>query len=142
MKDTENPGDQRYAARDPQLAQQLEQYFRRTNGKHESKESLASDQEFVEQALTQVADAQRHLEEVQQRWNSLAVSQPIESLQSEIDAALDLESKVQEQLVEAQAQSAEYRAAACPGCPVRPRTIAGIARESGASRKTGAAFTT
>jgi uncharacterized protein involved in exopolysaccharide biosynthesis len=93
---------------DPKLAQRLAQYIAEETVNTNRRESLASDQEFVEQAEKQVADAQRHLSELQQQWNKLAVSQPIESLQSEIEANVDFESKVQQQLVEAQAQAAEY----------------------------------
>jgi len=94
--------------RDPQLAQRLAQYIAEEAVNTNRKESLASDQEFVEQAEKQVADAQRHLSELQQQWNKVAVSQPVESLQSEIEANVDFESKVQQQIVEAQAQAAEY----------------------------------
>ena len=93
---------------DPALAQQLAQYVAEETVNTNRKESLASDQDFVEQAEKQAADARRHLEDVQQQWNKLAVSQPIESLQSEIDADVDLQAKVRQQLVEAQAEAADY----------------------------------
>jgi uncharacterized protein involved in exopolysaccharide biosynthesis len=94
--------------RDPKLAQRVAQYIAEETVNGNRQEGLASDQEFVEQAEKQVTDAQRRLEELQQQWNKLVVSQPVESLQSEIEANVDFESKVQQQLVEAQAQAAEY----------------------------------
>ena len=100
--------------RDPKLAQRLAQYIAEETVSTNRKESLASDQGFVEQAEKQVADAQRHLAELQQQWNKLVVSQPIESLQSEIQANVDFESKVQQQIVEAQAQAAEYEQQLAP----------------------------
>jgi uncharacterized protein involved in exopolysaccharide biosynthesis len=96
---------------DPKLAQSVAQYIAEETVNTNRQESLASDQEVVDQAEKQVTDAQQHLGELQQQWNKLVMSQPVESLQSEIDANIDLESKVQQQLVEAQAQAAEYELA-------------------------------
>jgi len=93
---------------DPKLAQGVAQYIAEETVNTNRQESLASDREVVDQAEKEVTDTQRHLGELQQQWNKLVMSQPVESLQSEIDANIDLESKVQQQLVEAQAQAAEY----------------------------------
>jgi len=93
---------------EPKLAQQVAQYIAEETASMSRKESLAGDHEFVEQAEQQAADAQRHFEELQQQWAKLAVSQPTESLESEIDADVELRGKLAQQLVDAQAEAAGY----------------------------------
>ncbi len=95
---------------DPKQAQSVAQYIAAETVNASRRESLASDQEFVEQAGKQLAEAQRRLGDLQQQWSKAAVSQPIESLQSEIDADVDLRSKVQQELVDAEAEAAAYAA--------------------------------
>ncbi len=82
---------------DPKLAQRVAQYIAEETVATSRRESIASDHEFVEQAEQQVSDAQRHLQDVQQQWIKLVVSKPTESLQSEIDANVDLQSKLQQE---------------------------------------------
>jgi len=93
---------------DPKLAQQVAQYIAEETVNISRRESLASDHEFVEQGEQQAAEAQRHLQDLQQQWTKLVISHPTESLQSEIDANVELQSKLEQQLVDAQAQAAEY----------------------------------
>lgn len=92
----------------PKLAQQVAQYVAEETVNTNRNEALASDQEFVKQAEKQVAEARAVLKDLQEKWNRLLASQPIESLQSEIEADVDLRSKVQEQLVGAQTEAVEY----------------------------------
>ena len=100
---------------DPKLAQRVAQYIAEEAASMSRTESLAADHEGVEQAEQQVADAQRRVEDEQQQWNKLVVGQPTESLQSEIEADVDLRSKLQQQLVDAQAEAAEYEQQAAAG---------------------------
>lgn len=96
--------------RDPKAAQALAQYLADETVNMSRQESRASDQDVVQQAATQAADGQRRLEDLQKRWSALAINEPTESLQSQIDSNVDLRSKIQEQLVAAQAEVAGDRA--------------------------------
>ncbi|HUA20332.1 MAG TPA: Wzz/FepE/Etk N-terminal domain-containing protein [Bryobacteraceae bacterium] len=95
--------------RDARQAQSLAQYLADETVSLSRQESRDSDQDLVQQAAKQASDARRHLQDLQQKWSALATSEPIESLQSEIDSDVDLRDKVQEQMVAAQAEAAEYQ---------------------------------
>jgi len=94
---------------DPKLAQALAQYLAEETVNMSRQESLNADQDSAQPAVKQAAGARHRLEELQQAWKTLAAREPVESLQSEIDSDVDLRGRVQEQLVEAQAQAAEYQ---------------------------------
>jgi capsular polysaccharide biosynthesis protein len=113
---------------DPRVAQALAQYIAEETVNMSHNESLASDHDFADLAEKQVAEAQHRLNEVQAAWNALAVNEPVESLQSEIDADVDLRSKVEEQLVDAESEVAEYREQAQDGPFARERFNAAEAR--------------
>jgi len=100
---------------DPKLSQRVAQYIAEEAANMSRSESQAADHEVVEQAERQVADSQQRVEDLQQQWNRLVISQPTESLQSEIEADVDLRSKLQQQLVDAQAEAAEYEQQAAAG---------------------------
>jgi len=93
---------------DPTLAQRMAQFIAEEAVSANRSESRASDQEFVEQASKQAEGAQEQLQSLQQRWSKVVITEPVEALQSEIDADVDLKGKVQQQIVEARAQAAEY----------------------------------
>jgi len=97
----------RVTLRDPKAAQSLAQYIAQETVNMSRGESAASDRDFAEQIEKQVSEAQRHLEQVEQAWSKLAVSHPVESLQTEIDAAVDLRGVVQQQLINAQTEIAD-----------------------------------
>jgi uncharacterized protein involved in exopolysaccharide biosynthesis len=113
---------------DPKLAQAVAQYVAEETVRISHGESLASDHDFSDVAEKQTAEAQRHLNEVQTAWSALAVSEPVESLQSEIDADVELHSKVEEQLVNAESQVAEYEQQAQDGSFAREQLNASQAR--------------
>lgn len=92
----------------PTLAQRVAQYLAEQAVAASRAESLAADAEFTEQARKQAAEAKLRLDAEERRWNELASAAPVESLQSEIDADVELRSKLQEQLVEAQSNAAAY----------------------------------
>ena len=83
-------------------------------------------------AEKQATEAQRRLDELQKAWNALAVSEPVESLQSEIDADVELRGKVEEQLVAAESAVAEYQQQAQDGSFAREQLecCAGASRAS------------
>jgi uncharacterized protein involved in exopolysaccharide biosynthesis len=100
---------------DPQTAQHLAQYLADETVSSSRVESLVSDTDFVAKAQKQTTEAHVRLEQVQQESGNLAASAPVESLQSEIDAAVELEGKVQQQLVATDADIAEYQQQAQAG---------------------------
>ncbi|HTR34731.1 MAG TPA: Wzz/FepE/Etk N-terminal domain-containing protein [Bryobacteraceae bacterium] len=95
--------------RGPKEAQALAQYLAGETVNLSRQESRDSDQDFVQQAVKQASAAQHRVEDLQKQWNALVVNQPVESLQSEIDSDVDLRAKVQEQLLGAQTEIAEYQ---------------------------------
>jgi uncharacterized protein involved in exopolysaccharide biosynthesis len=78
-------------------------------------ESLVFDTDFVGKAQKQTSEARLRLEQVQKESAELAGSSPIEALQSEVDAAVELQGKVQQQLVATEADIAEYQQQAQAG---------------------------
>jgi capsule polysaccharide export protein KpsE/RkpR len=113
---------------DPKLAQALAQYIAEETVNMNRRESLASDHDFIDLADKQVTDARQRLTEIQTAWNAMVVSEPVESLQSEIDADVDLRGKVEEQLVSAESAAAEYQQEAQDGPFAREQWSAAQAR--------------
>ena len=114
--------------RDPKVAQALAQYIAEETVNISRGESLASDRDFADLAESQVSEAQRRLDEVQKTWNALSVNEPVESLQSEIDADINLRGKVEEQLAAAESDAAEYQQQAQDGPFAREQWNAAQAR--------------
>ena len=100
---------------DPKTAQSLVQYLADETVTASRVESLVSDTDFVGKAQKQTNEAHLRLDQVQKESADVAVNAPIESLQSEVDAAVELQGKVQQQLVDAQANLAEYQQQAQAG---------------------------
>lgn len=94
---------------DPKVAQKVAQFVADQTVAMNLGENQASDNAFVEQAQQQLTDAAKRLEKDQKAWADLTSREPVASLQSEIDAAVDLQAKLRQQLVDAQADAAEYR---------------------------------
>jgi capsular polysaccharide biosynthesis protein len=94
---------------DPKRAQALAQYIAEETVGMSHGESLASDRDFIDLAEKQAAEAQQRFNELQTAWNAIVVNEPVESLQTEIDADIELRGKVEEQLGVAESDSAEYQ---------------------------------
>jgi uncharacterized protein involved in exopolysaccharide biosynthesis len=94
---------------DPNQAQALAQYVAEETVSMSRGESLASDHDFSDPAEKQVAEARKQLAEIEKSWNALAVEGPVDTLQSEIDADIELRGKVEEQLAAAESEAAEYQ---------------------------------
>jgi uncharacterized protein involved in exopolysaccharide biosynthesis len=88
-------------------------------------ESLVSDTDFVAKAQKQTTDAHLRLEQIQKESADLAANAPTESLQSEVDAAVELQGKVRQQLVAAEADLAEYQQQAQAGGQFAGEQLAG-----------------
>jgi uncharacterized protein involved in exopolysaccharide biosynthesis len=91
------------------LAQRVAQFIAEQTASMSREENLASDRAFAEEAQKQVNESQARLDRAQKAWAALASSAPIESLQSEIDSAVGLQGQLRQQLVDAQANVAEYQ---------------------------------
>ncbi len=100
---------------DPKTAQGLVQYLADETVTASRVESLVSDTDFVGKAQKQTNEAHLRLEQSQKESSESAVNAPIEALQSELDAAVELQGKVQQQLVSADADVAEYQQQAQTG---------------------------
>jgi capsule polysaccharide export protein KpsE/RkpR len=113
---------------DPKQAQALAEYLATETINISRAENLASDRDFVETGEQQAAIAKRRLDELEKAWNALTVNEPVESLQSEIDAQVALRSKVEEQLVAAESDVAGYQQQAHDGQFAREQLDASQAR--------------
>jgi uncharacterized protein involved in exopolysaccharide biosynthesis len=113
---------------DPKRAQALAQYVAEETINMSHRENLASDRDFTGPAETQVAEAQWRLDDLQKSWNAMVVNEPLETLQSEIDAAIDLRGKVEEQLSATESDAAEYQQQAQDGPFAREQWNAAEAR--------------
>jgi uncharacterized protein involved in exopolysaccharide biosynthesis len=113
---------------DPKLAQAVAQYIAEETVSMSHRESLASDRDFADLAEKQAIEAQRRLSEIQAAWETMVVNEPVESLQSEMDADVELRGKVEEQLVSAESEAAEYQQQAQDGSFAREQWNAAQAR--------------
>jgi uncharacterized protein involved in exopolysaccharide biosynthesis len=94
---------------DPKAAQSLAQYIADETANSSRVESMASDNDFLNKAQKQTTEAHQRLEQVQKQSAAFSANSPIEALQSEISAAVELQENVQQQLVAAQSDIAEYQ---------------------------------
>jgi succinoglycan biosynthesis transport protein ExoP len=113
---------------DPKVAQALAQYIAEETVSMSHHESLASDHDFADLADKQVSEAQRRLADAQGAWNAQAAHEPVESLQSEIDTDVQLRGKVEEELIAAQSEAAEYQQQSQDGSFEREQWSAAQAR--------------
>jgi uncharacterized protein involved in exopolysaccharide biosynthesis len=93
----------------PKLAQSVAQYLAEQTVTLSRGESLDTDREYIEEAEKQAAASRHKLEQAQREWTSLSVKEPVETLQGDLDASMELQGKVRQQLVDAQANIAEYQ---------------------------------
>jgi succinoglycan biosynthesis transport protein ExoP len=94
---------------DPKLAQSVAQYLAEETVSLSHGESLDADLESITSAEKQAAASARKLSEVQQAWAALTIREPVESLQGELDSSVEMRGKLRQQLVDAQANIAEYQ---------------------------------
>ncbi len=113
---------------DPRQAQAVAEYLANETIDASHAENLASDRDYFELGEQQAALAKQRLDELEKAWNALAVSEPAESLQSEINADVALRSNVDEQLVAAESEVAGYQQQAQDGSFAREQLNATQAR--------------
>ncbi|MBZ5611418.1 MAG: hypothetical protein LAP38_24410 [Acidobacteriia bacterium] len=95
--------------RDPKQAQGVAQFLANETVSMSRAENAASDSPFIQEAQKQATEAHARLERAQKAWTTLATGAPVESLQSEIDSVVALRGQLRQELVDAQANVAEYQ---------------------------------
>lgn len=100
---------------DPKTSQALAQYLADETVTASRVESLVSDTDVVAKAQKQTNEARLRLEQAQKESGDLAIISPVDALQTEVDAAVELQGKIQQQLVAAEGDIAEYQQQAQAG---------------------------
>ena len=95
--------------RDPKLAQNVAQYIAEETVSVSHGENAEVDRDLAAGAQKQADAAQAAVERAQKALLALATSGPVDTLQSEVDASVQLSQKLREQLVSAEADAAEYQ---------------------------------
>jgi len=95
--------------RDPKIAQQLAQYLANETVSMSRGENLAADDAFIDRAQKELIEADAHLQRDRAAWAEFSSKNPTAPLQGEIDSALELEGQLRQQLVDTQANIAEYQ---------------------------------
>jgi uncharacterized protein involved in exopolysaccharide biosynthesis len=113
---------------DPKAAQSVAQFVANETVSMSRGENRTSDDAFVEAAQKQVVEAHDRLDRLQKAWAALASGAPVESLKGEIDAAVALQGQIRQQLVDAQANAAEYQLTQASGQFAREQLQASQAR--------------
>ncbi|HLJ14501.1 MAG TPA: hypothetical protein VKV15_08405 [Bryobacteraceae bacterium] len=94
---------------EPKLAQHLVQFLADETVTMSRSENLAGDHELIEEAQKQEINARQRLDREDKAWRENAMREPVEALQQEIEANVELRTKIRQDLAEAQADAAEYR---------------------------------
>jgi uncharacterized protein involved in exopolysaccharide biosynthesis len=99
----------------PKQAQAMAQFLAEQTAGMSRAQSMAADSAFAEEAQKQAAEAQARLDERQKEWANLAAAAPVTGLQNAIESNIDLQGQLRQQLVDAQANVAEYQQQAQAG---------------------------
>lgn len=94
---------------DPRLAQRVVQYLAEQTVDGSQKESQAADEERIEAARKESDDARLRLSQARQAWTRCIAQEPVDLLQTEIEADSELAVDVRKQLMEAQSEAVEYQ---------------------------------
>jgi len=95
--------------KDPKLAQNIAEYLAGETVALSRGESLDADREFTDESEKQAAAAQRRLKQAEQAWTNLSVNEPMDSLQGEMDSSVSLAGRLRQDLVDTEANIAEYQ---------------------------------
>lgn len=94
---------------EPKLAQQVVQFLAGETVNMSRGENLAEDRELADGAAKQEQDARRRLAQAEKTWSENTISEPVEALRSKIGADVGLLAKLRQDLIDAEADAAEYR---------------------------------
>jgi uncharacterized protein involved in exopolysaccharide biosynthesis len=95
--------------KDPKLAQSVAEYLATETVAMSHGESLDADREFTEEAEKNASAARARVQQLEQAWTKLSANEPVDSLQGELDSAVELQAKLRQQLVDTDATIAEYQ---------------------------------
>lgn len=95
--------------RDPKQAQSLAQFIAEQTVAMSQTDSADSDRYLLDRAQKDETDARSKLDTAQQSFRRLSASAPLDAMQSEIYNAVEVAGKVRQDLVDAQANVAEYQ---------------------------------
>jgi uncharacterized protein involved in exopolysaccharide biosynthesis len=95
--------------RDPKLAQSLAQYVAEETVNMNRGANLVADREFLDDAEKRAAEAQLRLDQAQKAQANVTSTALIGPLQADLDASVELQTKLRQDLVEAEANVAEYQ---------------------------------
>ena len=95
--------------RDPKLAQEMAQYIAEQTALASHGENADADNEVIGRTQKQAAAAQETVDRAQKSLAATTNAAPVDALQSELDADVQLLEKLREQLVSAEADAAEYQ---------------------------------
>lgn len=95
---------------DPKQAHEFAQFLAEETVKLSHDVARDADQQLAGEGEKQLEAARSKLGETRGDWERFATSEPVESLQADVDAAIELKSAVEKQLLEAKASEAEYSA--------------------------------
>jgi capsular polysaccharide biosynthesis protein len=94
---------------DPGLAQRFVQYLAEETVSMSQSENSAADRELINQAQKEALDAKSRLDVAQKAWAEYTEREPIAALQSQVEASTALQTRLRQQLAEAETDVAEYR---------------------------------
>jgi polysaccharide biosynthesis transport protein len=94
---------------DPKLAQSVAQYVAEETVNMNRGANLVADREFLDDAEKRAAEAQQRLDQAQKAQANVTATSLIEPLQAELDASTELQTKLRRDLLEAEANVAEYQ---------------------------------
>jgi capsular polysaccharide biosynthesis protein len=93
---------------EPELAQRLVQYLAEETVSMSHNEYAAADRELIDEAQREASDAKTRLDTAQKAWAAYTEREPIDALESQIEASTALQTRLRQQLAEAETDVAEY----------------------------------
>ena len=100
---------------DPKTAQSLAQFIAEETASASHNESLEADKEVMQESERQAVDSQARFERAQKAWTAATIGEPIDALQAEVASTVELQSSVRQQLIQAEADVADYQQQAQSG---------------------------
>jgi len=95
---------------DPRRAQNVAEYIARETVALNASENANSDRDLMVNVEQQAAAARQRLKQAEQAWTALSAKEPVESLQAQLDALIDSQGKIRENMIETEANVAQYQA--------------------------------
>jgi succinoglycan biosynthesis transport protein ExoP len=94
---------------EPKLAQNFVQYLAEATVSLSRDEYSAADRELLDDAQKQVSEARLRLDGAQNAWAAYAVREPVDALRNDIEAGVEVQTKLRQELADAEADVAEYQ---------------------------------